>query len=151
MSRAILVLDMPESCLKCPMLNGNDDCILQSEDDNFMRDTFEELKENCPLRELHERKEDRGIERSIKVIKEVAGEYNNGWIPCSERLPKYDEEYFEKHNNHKQYIVMCKDAYEPTVAYFSKGKTWYYNDFVKFNDVIAWQPIPEPYKESDNE
>lgn len=87
----------------------------------------------------------------IRVIKEVEKEYNNGWIPCSERLPKYDEEYFEKHNNDRQYIVMCNSAYEPTVAYFSKEKEWYYNDFVKFNDVIAWQPLPDPYKESEKE
>lgn len=59
MSKAILVMDMPDSCLKCPMLNGNDDCILQSEDDNFMRDTFEELKDNCPLKPVPEKKEER--------------------------------------------------------------------------------------------
>lgn len=83
------------------------------------------------------------------AIKALKKQKDNGWIPCSKRLPKYDEEYFEKHNNNRQYIVMCKDSYAPTVAYFSKEKTWYYNDFVKFNDVIAWQPLPEPYKESE--
>ena len=85
------------------------------------------------------------------AIKALEKQKDNGWIPCSKRLPKYDEEYFEKHNNNRQYIVMCKDSYAPTVAYFSKEKTWYYNDFVKFNDVIAWQPLPEPYKECEKE
>ena len=94
---------------------------------------------------------EQAIDNAISIVKEAEYEYNNGWIPCNERLPKYDEEYFEKHNNNRQYIVMCKDSYAPTVAYFSKEKTWYYNDFVKFNDVIAWQPLPEPYKECEKE
>lgn len=86
------------------------------------------------------------MQKELQVL--IDKEFNNGWIPCSKRLPKYDEDYFGKYNNnHRQYIVMCKGSYEPTVAYFSKEKTWYYNDFIKFNDVIAWQPLPEPYKE----
>lgn len=94
---------------------------------------------------------EQAIDIAISIVKEAENEYNNGWIACSERLPKYDAEYFKKHNNNKQYIAMCKDAYEPTVAYFSKEKTWYYNDFIKLNDVIAWQPLPEQYKESEKE
>lgn len=74
---------------------------------------------------------------------------NGGWIPVSERLPEYDEEFYMKNRSHRYYIVMCKDAYAPTIAYFSKEKTWHYDDFIKFNDVVAWQPLPEPYKESE--
>lgn len=29
----------------------------------------------------------RGLERAVKVIKETVKDRNNGWIPCSERLP----------------------------------------------------------------
>ncbi len=29
-----------------------------------------------------------GFKRSVKIINELAEEYNNGWIPCSERLPE---------------------------------------------------------------
>ena len=32
----------------------------------------------------------RGLERASRLIKEVAAEYNCGWIPCSERLPDND-------------------------------------------------------------
>lgn len=85
-------------------------------------------------------------QKAIQEWEDYCKEYNNGWIPCSKRLPKYDEEYFKKYNNDKQYIVMCKYSYEPTVAHFSKEKIWYYDDFVKFNDVIAWQTLPEPYQ-----
>lgn len=57
MGKAVLVMDMPESCEKCPMLNGADECILQDEDANFAADTLEDLKEGCPLVELPEKKE----------------------------------------------------------------------------------------------
>lgn len=88
------------------------------------------------------------MDKAQEIVQEVAREYNNGWIPCSERLPEYDEEYIKKYNNDKQYIVICKYSYAPTVAHFSKEKIWYYDDFVKFNDVIAWQPLPEPYQQN---
>ena len=55
MIKAVLIMDMPESCEKCPMLNGADECILQDEDANFAADTLEDLKEGCPLVELPER------------------------------------------------------------------------------------------------
>lgn len=80
MSKAILVMDMPDSCLKCPMLNGNDDCILQSEDDNFMRDTFEELKENCPLKQMPEKANHPEFWDN--------GRYDKGWNDCIDEIMK---------------------------------------------------------------
>lgn len=52
--KAMLVMDMPESCLKCPMLNGNDECIIQDDDANFNADAFDALREGCPLVPLSE-------------------------------------------------------------------------------------------------
>lgn len=72
------------------------------------------------------------------------------WIPCSERLPEYDEEYYKKNGADRRYIVMNKKAYAPSVAHFTKNKLWFYNDMIEFKNVIAWQPLPEPYKESED-
>lgn len=30
--KAILVMEMPENCLECPLLNGSDECVMQDED-----------------------------------------------------------------------------------------------------------------------
>lgn len=38
---------------------------------------------------------------AIEVVKEVAVEYNNGWIPCSERLPEHCQQREEKTANCK--------------------------------------------------
>lgn len=55
MSKACLIIDMPESCINCPMVNGNDECILQDEDANFAADTWDKLREGCPLAPMPEK------------------------------------------------------------------------------------------------
>lgn len=84
----------------------------------------------CPL-ELVEREE---VE---KIVKKVAEQYNNGWIPCSERLPDIT----------KTYLVTIKSKskgdFYSTYALFGK------NGFVAqdYQEVVAWQPLPEPYQQ----
>lgn len=65
------------------------------------------------------------------------------WIPCSERLPKYEEEVI---------VSVRDDSGDTTLDYSSCG--WYAcaGDFwVVDNEpnyyVIAWMPLPEPYAE----
>lgn len=47
--KAILVMDMPENCITCPLCNGNDECLMQDENANFAADTISELMNGCPL------------------------------------------------------------------------------------------------------
>lgn len=58
MSKSILLIDTPQTCLQCPMLNGGDEYTLQTEDENFNADTFQMLRENCPMKVLPEGKND---------------------------------------------------------------------------------------------
>ena len=66
---------------------------------------------------------------------------NNGWIPCSEQLPEVNVRVLTTHENG---IVQ--------VAFLTENG----NFVIKDSDgeryiipVVAWQPLPEPYKESD--
>ena len=72
MSKGILVVDMPESCIKCPMTNSSDECILQDEDANFKADSWEALRVGCPLVELPEKIPEpigyESIEESVKRV-----------------------------------------------------------------------------------
>ena len=82
-------------------------------------------------------------EYSKQIVQEVAEEYNNGWIPCSERLPEdfMSMEYLTTVNGHfySEINYYCVANHK----WFSSRKT------TKEVDVIAWQPLPEPFKESD--
>lgn len=90
-------------------------------------------------------------ERVIEIIRSHMDEVNDtnvpsNWIPCSERLPN-EEKFIKAYCRNiyaAEFIVMIKGATLPTTLYFKNG-SWtdmkgdYYN-------VVAWQPLPEPYK-----
>lgn len=69
------------------------------------------------------------------------------WISCKERLPEVDE------NGNSDYMLCTLKVKSdtkgdfvllPSVDFYSdKDKNWYMNG----EEVIAWMPIPDPYKE----
>lgn len=64
------------------------------------------------------------------------------WIPCSERLPEEDGRFLVFLPDRKG-TFMCAD--------FLSGK-WYPDDYeCTSNHVIAWMPLPKPYKEEGGE
>ena len=64
----------------------------------------------------------------------------NEWIPCSESLPKKPE------FGEDSYLVQSKIIKTPYTAYWV-GEKW--SDVLEDTilDVIAYMPLPEPYKE----
>lgn len=83
------------------------------------------------------------VEDAIEIVKQEAELYNNGWIPCSERLPEIVGRYLVTalwgDGNFKKYSVY--DA-----VYGSDG-IWHVQDYVPAPyKVLAWQPLPEPYE-----
>ena len=91
----------------------------------------------------------RGLERASRLVKELAEEYNNGWISCSDRLP---EDAF----GCLVTIIDCEPStqtdFENILPYVVgyDGDSWNDSDgnVIPF-EVIAWQPLPEPFKECD--
>ena len=64
-----------------------------------------------------------------------------GWIPCSERLPK----------KYEQVLCCNKDGrvFSTALTYVHpEYKYWY---FGKHRSVIAWMPLPKPWKGADDE
>ncbi len=64
--KAVLVMEMPENCLECPLLNGSDECVMQDEDANMDADTQEKEKEKEKDREVN----------VYRLIEDVDSEYN---------------------------------------------------------------------------
>lgn len=62
------------------------------------------------------------------------------WIPVSERLPEEDGEYLVT----KRAVWTGKEEVDISRWYEDDIET--NNGFYKADKVIAWQPLPEPYK-----
>lgn len=73
-----------------------------------------------------------------------------GWIPVSERLPEEGYGVLAtvngKHNN-----TTFIDALE--IAEYDSDEGWIIEGYLDWinPDVTAWQPLPEPYKEREEE
>ena len=61
-----------------------------------MQEVFEKIITNLETELLKSRgnmTRTYAFEKSIEIFKQAAEEYNNGWIPCSERLPELNGNY----------------------------------------------------------
>ena len=71
------------------------------------------------------------LDATKEIVQEVAEEYNDGWIACSERLPSGLDFVLYTHKDGE--VDIC------SIEYF-------YDYLDKFT---AWQPLPERFKEHD--
>ena len=117
---------------------------------------------DTPKRLIWERNEYKEV--TMKEIEEKFGckvkivgneeEHNNGWICCSERLPENDDyvlcwyEYRIMQGTHEGEM---NQKFE--IGNYSKYFKRWLGEVSCGQDckVIAWMPLPEPYKESDEE
>lgn len=93
--------------------------------------------------------EDTGLEpEEIEAMKN-----NGGWIPVNDRLPdepKFSDEYYQDPDEMGVYLVTTKGN-EPAVIeiYYAGNGKWIDVDtdcFETEHEVIAWRPLPNPYK-----
>lgn len=104
-----------------------------------------------------------------KIVNQVDEEHNNGWIPCNERLPEegVSVNITYKNSNPPSYYSNIKNIPFTATAILYKNK-WYWYSCICLNilneygkneadavnkdiDIIAWQPLPEPYREEQED
>ena len=90
------------------------------------------------------RQQSLAIDECKAIVQEVAKEYGNGWIPCSDRLPEEQDEYL---------VYWTAEGF--------KGKCFY--EIIEYHledgwigeipqapfgkyTVIAWMPLPPKYE-----
>lgn len=91
---------------------------------------------------------------SIKAI--IHDHINDGWIPVEERLPKRTLD--EKMNkSYKKYLVFIDsvDGWDIDIAVYDfwNDKKWCeaHDGYGEIENVIAWRPLPEPYRPERSE
>ena len=116
-----------------------------------MQEVFEKIKEKIRkeiedviVKDTYTKGKNAGLRKAEIFIDEVAAEYNSGWIPCSERLP-------EKCNR----VLAYTDAGGYYIAHINGcGKfvctAECVSTVIENSDVIAWQPLPDPYQPVSN-
>ena len=72
---------------------------------------------------------------------------NNGWIPVEDGLPEVREGLEDMYC--PEFNVTIKGAEETTTLKYSWDGTWF-DDNGNIYDVIAWRPLPEPYKPKED-
>jgi hypothetical protein len=85
-----------------------------------------------------------------EIVNELAEEFatdinvvsKDGWIPCSERLPKDDSICIVT-------VEYPNNETDVDYGWFDRtGICWYVGiQEFRTSNILAWQPLPEPYKE----
>ncbi len=80
-----------------------------------------------------------------RVLKEYFESFNSGWIPVSERLPEKSDIYLATFlEEGKRYVE--RFYYSDFMGCWMMPVAW--QDEGRIENIIAWQPLPEPWKES---
>ena len=101
-------------------------------------------QQSCALEKAYIRGRQYEADRFIKLRKE----YNDGWIPCSERLPEID-------GNTSDTVLVCGSNGFLYMAFWCDDLQWRFcecgmaKEPVLWTEIVAWQPLPEPFKGRD--
>ena len=99
------------------------------------------VKIDIPKSAVTQRNRNIALDMAIQAIEEQR------WIPVSERLPKKTGWYFIT------FKVYGGDYAVSEMCYRKPENYWTDKDISKKvfdnNDVLAWKPLPQPYKEGD--
>lgn len=93
-------------------------------------------------------------EIAIEIVKQLKEEHNDGWIPCSEKLPENDDDvlcWYEYRIMQGTHEGEMNQKFE--IGYYNKYFKRWGGEVSSGRDckVIAWRPLPEPYKEDEEE
>lgn len=100
------------------------------------------------------------LHNAIEIVKQEAEKYNNGWIPCSERLPEERDWYlavFEEVDTGFIGIPYIADYLMGSHTKFTTEDGWIVRncsdredesaEYYKNLRCVAWQPLTQPYPE----
>ena len=91
-------------------------------------------------------------DKAIEIVKQEAEKFvpdtnvgNNGWIPCSEKLPELRQDVLV---TVKYTGFMGMHGYWIKTGHMEAENDWWGD--CAGGEVIAWQPLPKPFQKGDN-
>ena len=98
---------------------------------------------------------------AIKIVQEAAEGYHGGWMPCNERLPEPEPIRFGKQKRDIVLVTLRNGLVKEMTFEFATKEFWEAGDENHIEhwqqdgndsgcEVIAWRPLPEPYKERES-
>lgn len=84
-----------------------------------------------------------------KLAKFEDEEESGGWIPCSERLPEPDEYILLSFSNYSGLVLGRYEEDDGGGVFYEGDSLTPLTQYDVF--VNAWMPLPEPYREVDDE
>ena len=72
------------------------------------------------------------------------------WITVSEKMPTITDFYLIQYSRKICHDEMAVAFYSVEEAESDENYTWEFKPFADCKEVIAWMPLPNPYKESEN-
>lgn len=98
-----------------------------------------EPNDNAKVKAAYKHGKSKGVKKGLGL--------KQRWIPCSERLP----------NSQTEVIVSCRDDSADIICRYTAsgwittdGKYWIVDNEIN-SYVIAWMPLPEPFREEGGE
>ena len=112
-----------------------------------MNEVFEKIKNELHKEDLEFMQQSDLMVCIDSIIDKVAVDYSNGWIPCSERLPKVEDLHEKSIDNCTCYLIQRRGGIMDVAHYIKVyGEPYFEANSIKMKDVVAWMPLPEQYK-----
>lgn len=121
--------------------NGNEeDCVSRQEvlDQIYLWSKDEFLRVTNPFHYLRKR---------INSLQPIAS--TQEWIPVSERLPKEENKSYWICTDYGHQCECRWTNVNPIWTDLTTDWHWHHMDVPQYNKVVAWKPLPKPYKEEN--